>query len=253
MQGEPYESAADRLRRARKVLVITGAGVSAESGIPTFRGADGLWRNYNGLDLATPEAFARDPVTVWEWYLWRRQKIASAAPNAAHRVLADWERRFEHFLIATQNVDRLHQAAGSRRIVEVHGNIWETRCVKTGTVYSRDEVSIDPAALPPRSPAGGLLRPNVVWFGEALPPEPLERIAAFFSDGRPDVTLIIGTTGVLMYIQSLVQTAHYEGSTLIEINPEKTALSSWVDIGLRSTACEALVRLDSMLEGNAAE
>lgn len=235
------------LRNAGKVFVITGAGISAESGIPTFRGADGLWRNFSAFDLATPEAFERDPVLVWEWYLWRRGIIAGANANAAHCILAEWEGRFPAFLIGTQNVDRLHQKAGSRRITEIHGNIWETRCTKTGRVYGESEIEIAADRLPPRSPDGGLLRPNVVWFGEMLPREPLDTISGFFAGGKPEVTFVIGTTGVLAYIQSLVMTARDHGSLLVEINPEDTAVSEWTDIQLRGPACQIMTQLNEQI------
>lgn len=247
MKSTEIDRAAAALANASRVFVITGAGISAESGIPTFRGVDGLWRSFSAFDLATPEAFERDPVLVWEWYLWRRGIVSQAKPNAAHLILAEWEKRFPHFLIGTQNVDRLHQRAGSRSIVEIHGNILESRCATTGRVFKGDEINISVDQLPPRSPAGGLLRPNVVWFGEMLPAAPLKVIDKFFADGKPDITFIIGTTGVLMYIQSLVTTACAEGSLIVEINPEETAVTLWADIALRGTACAILTALNESL------
>src|SRR5688572_4541686 len=153
--------AAARLRAAHRVLALTGAGVSAESGVPTFRGPEGLWRRFRPEDLATPEAFARDPKLVWEWYAWRREKVAACHPNAAHRALAALDQRVPEFLLATQNVDGLHARAGSRRMVELHGSLWRVRCTACGHVGERRE------ALPdlPRCDCGAVLRPDIVWFG----------------------------------------------------------------------------------------
>ena len=186
----PNGTLADRLSSANKIFVITGAGISAESGIPTFRDKGGLWRNYDPMQLATLEAFQRDPVLVWEWYLWRRSLIQKAGPNPAHTVLAGWEKRYPEFLIVTQNVDRLHQKAGSRKIVEIHGNIWETRCTETGAVYPSGAVEVDKEALPPHGPSGEPLRPNVVWFGEMLPREPVEAVSSFLADSNPDICFV---------------------------------------------------------------
>ena len=162
---ERVAEAGQRLRAARRVVALTGAGISAESGVPTFRGPGGLWRQYRPEDLATPEAFARDPRLVWEWYAWRRETIAPLRPNAAHDALVALEKRTPEFLLATQNVDGLHAAAGSRRIVELHGTIWRLRCTSCGE--ERDDRRVPLAEIPPRCDCGALLRPGVVWFGEA--------------------------------------------------------------------------------------
>ena len=220
-----YAPVINALKKARKVFVITGAGVSAESGIPTFRGKDGLWRNYNATQLATPEAFGSDPVLVWRWYLWRRSIIADAKPNSAHRVLAEWERLFPEFLIATQNVDRLHQSAGSKKVVEIHGNIWEVRCTKTGRVYSPEEIEIRDDELPPKSPAGGLLRPNVVWFGEI--PYFLNEIDEIIK--KADYFLVVGTSGVVYPAAQFLYIAKMRGAKTIGVNLEAPENKQFID------------------------
>ena len=160
------DEAARLLARASRVTVLTGAGVSAESGVPTFRGPEGLWRNFRPEDLACPEAFARDPRLVWEWYAWRQGVVAGCQPNAAHLALVRMEREWPAFTLVTQNVDGLHERAGSSRVLELHGNLWKARCVAEGGV--RDfQAGQD---LPPRCSRGALLRPHIVWFGESLEP-----------------------------------------------------------------------------------
>ena len=168
MDPTRFQRAAEILRGAQRIAVLTGAGISAESGVPTFRGEDGLWRQFRAEDLATPEAFARDPRTVWEWYDWRRGIISKVKPNPGHTVLARWEKKLPEFKLITQNVDGLHARAGSTGIVELHGNIWKTRCTKEETVADNLEVPLK--QIPPACPAcGALLRPHIVWFGESRP------------------------------------------------------------------------------------
>src|SRR5262245_48140724 len=191
--GTRAAEAAARLSRARRVVVLTGAGVSAESGVPTFRGPEGLWRSYRPEDLATAEAFDRDPVLVWEWYAWRRERVAGCAPNAAHRALVSLEVRAPEYLLATQNVDGLHTLAGSRRLVELHGCLWRVRC--TGCGERREDRRVPLPDLPPRCSCGALLRPDVVWFGEPL----LEDVvgAAFGAARRAEVVLVVGTSSIV--------------------------------------------------------
>ncbi|HET8797447.1 MAG TPA: NAD-dependent protein deacylase, partial [Thermoanaerobaculia bacterium] len=184
--------------RPRTVAVLTGAGVSADSGIPTFRGPGGLWRNFRPEELATPEAFRRDPALVWEWYEWRRGLIREAKPNAAHEAIA----RLEDAAVITQNVDGLHARAGSRNIVELHGNLFRVRCVREGTRAMREEPFSE---IPPRCACGALLRPDVVWFGEALSQDALAAAAAAVSGAG--VVLIIGTSGVVYPAAGLVRLA----------------------------------------------
>lgn len=234
--------AEDRLRQVAAeggaVVVLTGAGVSAESGVPTFRGADGLWRTYRAEDLATPHAFASDPQLVWEWYQWRRELVAACRPNPAHEFIARLER--EHrgdFLLVTQNVDGLHRLAGSEQLVEVHGNLWEVRCTSCGR--SREDRTVPFPELPPRcDECRGLLRPGVVWFGEALPEAALAR--AFASAERCEVMLVVGTSAVVYPVAYLPQLAKRAGAYVIEVNPDETPLTALADESWRGKAGEVL-------------
>jgi len=225
-------AAAERLRAARRVLVVTGAGISAESGVPTFRGPGGLWRDFRPEELATPEAFERDPHLVWEWYDWRRQRLVPVRPNAAHEALVRLESAAPEMLIATQNVDGLHGVAGSRRVLELHGSIWTVRCV--GCREARDDRRAPLPELPPRCACGGLLRPGVVWFGEALPQDVLYE--SFAAARQAEVVLVIGTSSVVYPAAALPETARAHGAFVIEVNPEATSLTSMADVSLRGTA-----------------
>jgi NAD-dependent deacetylase len=220
------------LRAARRIVVLTGAGISAESGVPTFRGPGGLWRQYRPEDLATPEAFARDPHLVWEWYAWRRETIAPLRPNAAHAALVALEKKTPEFLLATQNVDGLHAAAGSRRIVELHGTIWQLRC--TSCAYAREDRRVPLAEVPPRCDCGALLRPGVVWFGEGLPEEAVT--ASFEAARAADAVLVVGTSSLVYPAAALPQVARAGGAFVIEVNPEPTPLTPLADVSLRGTA-----------------
>jgi NAD-dependent deacetylase len=215
-----------RERRPRKVVVFTGAGVSADSGIPTFRGEQGLWRNFRAEELATPEAFARDPRTVWEWYDWRRGLIRAAQPNAAHLAIA----RLEHSVVITQNVDGLHARAGSTDIVELHGNIFRTRCMLEGTVSMHEE-PFD--TIPPHCKCGALLRPDVVWFGEMLPEEAVARASGAMIGA--DLLLVIGTSGVVYPAAGLVSL--HRGLS-IEINPQLSALAQTCTFAIQAKAAD---------------
>jgi NAD-dependent deacetylase len=228
--------AARLLRNARHIAVLTGAGISAESGIPTFRGAGGLWRNFRPEELATPQAFARDPATVWEWYLWRRELIAQAQPNAGHLALVRLEDRTPHFSLITQNVDGLHDRAGSRRILKVHGDIWINRCCGCG----REPEKLPPDR-PPRCACGGFLRPGVVWFGEALPRDVWAQ--AEEAAGDAEVLLVVGTSAQVYPAASLVPYAQNNGAAVIEINLDETPFSESVDIALRGPAGEILPQI----------
>jgi NAD-dependent deacetylase len=230
--------AAERLRAAQRVLALTGAGVSAESGVPTFRGPEGVWRTFRSEQLATPEAFARDPKLVWEWYAWRRERVAPCAPNAAHLALAALEAAMPEFLLATQNVDGLHARAGSRRLVELHGSLWRVRC--TGCAATSDHRDAF-AELPPRCGCGALLRPDVVWFGEALSPPVLER--AFAAARQADVVVVAGTSSLVYPAAALPETALFSGAYVIEVNPEATPLSEKASVSLRGPAAEVLPRI----------
>ncbi len=244
MSEHPIDEVAAWLAASKRVAVLTGAGISAESGVPTFRGRDGLWRQHRAETLATPEAFERDPALVWEWYDWRRGLIDPVEPNAGHRVLAGWEGLFEDFTLITQNVDGLHAKAGSRDVVELHGNIWKLRCAREGTV---EEVRRTPLpTLPPVCPrCGSLLRPHVVWFGEALDPEVLGR--AVGASRACQVMLVLGTSGIVHPAASLPLAAGRAGAKVVEVNIEQTPLTSQVDRFLPGKAGEVLPELDRRL------
>jgi NAD-dependent deacetylase len=227
---------ADRLRGAGRVTIMTGAGVSAASGVPTFRGAEGLWRRYRPEDLATAEAFVRDPRLVWEWYAWRRELIAGCQPNAAHDVIARWSTAWDGCRVITQNVDDLHVRAGTRGLVRLHGSIWELscadRCARGSTAWRDERVPLDP--LPPRCPhCGGLARPAVVWFGESLASTDVD---AALDATACDVFLTVGTSAVVYPAAGFVHEARRRGAFTAEINLEDTAASAMVDVALHGAA-----------------
>jgi len=221
-----------RIATARSLTVLTGAGISADSGVPTFRGSDGLWRNFRAEDLATPEAFERDPRLVWEWYNWRRELIATKKPNPAHEAVAELERRIDRFWLITQNVDGLHRAAGSTKLSEIHGNIWMTRCTDCGMVKENHDVPI--AILPTCLHCQGLLRPHIVWFGESLFPKDLMRCADALK--HCEVLLVIGTSGVVYPAASFASVAKEAGAFVAELNLEPTPQSDLVDLSLNGRA-----------------
>ncbi|MGD8598743.1 MAG: NAD-dependent deacylase [Anaerolineae bacterium] len=228
------------LHQARSLAVLTGAGISAESGVPTFRGEGGLWRNYRAEDLATPGAFRRDPELVWEWYDWRRGLIGACQPNPAHDVLTEMEAHLDDFTLITQNVDGLHRLAGSRNVVELHGNIWGLRCTHGCQAHWQDR-TVPLAKIPPHCPhCGALARPDVVWFGESLPTNALD--AAYAAAQRCDVMLVVGTSAVVHPAASLPVVALQRGAHVIEINPQPTPLSEAVDTSIHQPAATALPR-----------
>jgi NAD-dependent deacetylase len=220
-----------RRRKPRRIVAFTGAGVSADSGIPTFRGADGLWRNFRAEDLATPEAFERDPRLVWEWYQWRRELIARAQPNAAHDAIA----RLPQTTVVTQNVDNLHTRSGAPDVVELHGNIFRVRCVREGTATFREHAFDD---LPPRCQCGALLRPDVVWFGEMLPEHAIARASAAIIGA--DLLLVIGTSGAVYPAAGLVSL--HRGLS-IEVNPRASGVSSACSFAIPARAADAVPAL----------
>jgi len=227
------------LEAASSVVVLTGAGISAESGVPTFRGQGGLWKQFRAEDLATPEAFARDPRLVWEWYDSRRAALAQVAPNAGHRALAELEARKPRFTLVTQNVDGLHDRAGSRNVLKLHGDIWTLRCLRCGR-ERRDERTPLPE-LPPSCECGGMLRPGVVWFGEPLPVEAWER--AQKATREAEVLLVVGTSATVYPAAGLIPLATSAGARVIECNVEETPFSSGLDRSLRGRAGELLPQL----------
>jgi len=227
----------ERLATAKRVTVMTGAGVSAASGVPTFRGADGLWRTFRAEDLATLEAFRRDPVLVWEWYDWRRTLIAECHPNAAHRTLAAWSAR-EGLTLITQNVDGLHEQAGTRRVIRFHGSIWELRCATgCGTPAWEDRRAPLPS-LPPHCPAcGGLARPGVVWFGEGIDRRVLIACEPALAC---DVFLSVGTSSIVYPAAGLAHAARDHGAFTVEINPTATDAAAALDLAIAAPAEQVL-------------
>ncbi|MBL8056715.1 MAG: NAD-dependent deacylase [Anaerolineales bacterium] len=233
-----------RLRAARQVTALTGAGVSAESGVPTFRDAQtGLWAQYQPEDLATTSAFRRDPELVWNWYAWRRDLVRRAEPNPGHRALAQLEKALPGFTLITQNVDGLHQRAGSRTVIELHGSLERVKCFDCGAPAPAWP---EAGPVPPRcGRCGGRLRPDVVWFGEALPPAALS--AAWAAAQHCQVFLCIGTSGLVEPAASLPGEARRHGAALVEINPQPTPLSALADFVLRAPAGAALPKLTAFL------
>jgi NAD-dependent deacetylase len=219
----------ESLRKAQHVVVSTGAGVSAESGIPTFREAQtGLWTRYNPEELATPQAFRRNPRLVWEWYAWRRELIGRAQPNPGHHAIAQLERLVPRLTLITQNIDNLHVKAGSSQIIELHGNIERYKCATENIIVASWE---DNEAVPPNCPhCDGLLRPDVVWFGEDLPQDALQ--AAFTAARSCDLFLSVGTSGLVQPAARLPLEAAASGAIVVEVNPQPTPLSPYVDFRL---------------------
>jgi NAD-dependent deacetylase len=221
-------------------VAFTGAGISAESGVPTFRGPQGLWRSFSPEKLATPQAFADDPRLVWEWYDWRRQIISQVNPNAGHRTLAEIERRAPgRFTLVTQNVDGLHDRAGSRHPVKLHGDIWQLRCTGCAAEMRNEQVPLEP--LPPRCSCGSLLRPGVVWFGEALPEDAWKQ--AFEATTQAQVFLVIGTSVTVYPAAGLVAVARQSGARVAVLNPDPTPADELAEWVLRGPAGQILPRL----------
>jgi NAD-dependent deacetylase len=236
----------EKLRIAKIVTALTGAGVSKESGIPTFREAQtGLWQQYDPTELATPEAFQRDPQLVWQWYEWRRGLINQASPNPGHGALAAMEKMVPEFTLITQNVDGFHRLAGSGNLIELHGNIHRNKCFQEDRLVEEIPAGED---VPPRCPhCGGLLRPDVVWFGEQLPKQALEK--AFEAARRAEVFFSVGTSGVVYPAAALPVEAKQHGAVLVEINPQETAFSHMADYSLRGFSGDILPELVNQIWG----
>ena len=236
----------ERLAVAKRVAVLTGAGVSAESGVPTFRDAQtGLWAKYRPEELATPRAFRRNPRLVWEWYEWRRELVAEAKPNPAHVALTKMEKLFPQFRLITQNVDGLHQRAGSQSVIELHGNIMRTKCSDEGTLVSSWP---DTGDVPPKCPAcGGWLRPDVVWFEESMPESEMQQ--ATMAATNCEFFFSIGTSTVVYPAAGLPSEALRCGATVVEINPQPTPLTAQADFALAGAAGKVLPELMEALNG----
>ena len=245
------EQLAARFRPGIRITVMTGAGVSAGSGVPTFRGPDGIWKKYRAESLATPEAFQRDPRLVWEWYDWRRQVLSTKSPNRAHEVLAAWSRRYPGFTLITQNVDGLHERAGTQNVIRFHGSIWEVLCwddCSSSPARWYDETVPFPE-IPPRCPhCNGLIRPGVVWFGEGIDHDVLERSAQALDC---DLFLTIGTSSIVYPAAQLVHEAKSRGAYTVEMNTEATPASGLLDLAVRGPAEETLDHVERLiLAGN---
>jgi len=230
--------AKERLYSASRPLFMTGSGISAESGVPTFRGEDGLWKGANPQELATPGAFNKDPWHVWQWYDWRRSIIAKVSPSAAHLAMALFRQDAGGVPVITQNVDGLHQMAGSTDVFELHGSIWRLRCVSCAL---EGEDRVTGISGPPICTCGGMQRPGVVWFGEALPEDVLRRSMELA--GAADVVLVVGTSGVVQPAASLVGMAKEAGAFIVEVNPDSTPLTSLADISFRAGAGDVVPEL----------
>lgn len=230
----------DRLRRARSIAVFTGAGVSAESGVPTFRDAQtGLWARFRPEGLATPEAFRRDPVTVWKWYAWRRELIAAVQPNPAHEAIVELEQHLPALTVITQNVDGLHQRAGSRDVIELHGNIQRSLCFDCRLPAAKAPQG---GPVPPRcAHCNGMLRPGVVWFGEPLPQAAWDRAAD--SASQAELFFCIGTSSLVEPAASLPHHARAAGAILVQVNPEPTGHDAIAHHVLRGKAGEVMPAL----------
>lgn len=241
MSADPthLQQAKDLLTNADRIFAITGAGISAESGVPTFRGQGGVWKNVNPEEVATPEAFARNPQRVWEWYDARRVDLLEKQPNPGHEALARLEQNTNEWFLLTQNVDDLHEQAGSQSLWHIHGSIWQVRCIQEGNAWE-DRTAPFPE-LPPTCPqCGAMLRPNVTWFGEVINENALAATERFLSDGEADVVLVIGTEASFGYIAYWVQQARGVRGRIIEVNPGKTMLSGVADVHLQAPSGEVL-------------
>jgi NAD-dependent deacetylase len=240
------DSMRERFRTARRAVAFSGAGVSRESGLDTFRGAGGLWERMRPEELATPEAFRADPGKVWRWYAWRHQAATGAQPNPAHLALVRWETLFPSFILITQNVDGLHARAGSQGLLELHGTLLRARCNRCGRERDMGEAIAESPEQPPVCACGGKFRPGVVWFGESLDPRVL--IRAQDEAATCDLFLSVGTSSTVYPAAGLIELAHRAGATVVEVNPEPTPFSGMVNLRIGAPAGEAVPRLTEEIE-----
>jgi len=237
-----FDSIEDKIQRFRKIVFVTGAGISQESGIPTFRGKDGLWRNYDAMKLATIDAFYDNPKLVWEWYNERRMNIFQAQPNPGHEAIAELEKYVE-VVVLTQNIDGLHQKSGSTKVLELHGSIVMIKC---SVCDYKEEILTEISELPPLCKCGNILRPDVVWFGEPLPQDVWQNAINLASNC--DLMIIAGTSLVVSPANTLPIYAKQNNATLVEINPEETEMSEEMDIIIRNTSAKSLPKLVSLFK-----
>lgn len=231
----------EKLQTSEKIVFFTGAGISAESGIPTFRGEDGIWNKLSPEELANFNAFMRNPKMVWEWYQYRRKIIHNSKPNAGHLAMVEFEKYFPEVTVITQNVDNLHRRAGSRTVYELHGNIEKNYCIKCKKRYDED-LDFDDGI--PKCECGGLIRPDVVWFGEYLPVDQLRKSEQ--ATISSDIFFVVGTSAVVYPAAGLVYTARQYGSFIVEVNTESTEVSKICDVTFQGKAGEVLPKI---LEG----
>ena len=239
-----FESIKTKIREINKIVVVTGAGISQESGIPTFRGKDGLWKNHDVMKLATIDAFYNDPKLVWEWYNERRRNVLGAVPNHGHKAIADLE-KYAEVIVLTQNIDGLHQKAGSTKVLELHGSIVKIKC---SVCNFKSEIKTNFDKIPPMCKCKNILRPDVVWFGEPLPQKVWQQAITYAS--KCDLMIITGTSLVVSPANSLPIFAKQNKATLLEINPEETELSSEMDIMIRNTSAITLPKLVRIFKEN---
>lgn len=241
-RNDSIEFAREAISKAKSIAVLTGAGISAESGIPTFRGKDGVWEKFSASELATPDAFERSPLLVWQWYGSRRREMLASKPNPAHFAIAEIERIAEKFLLITQNIDNLHSVAGNRKIAEIHGNIFRNRCLRCGSVEHDEQVDFaSEKDLPICGKCGSLARVDVVWFGERLPEK--ELWMSHSASERCDVFLMVGTSAQVYPAAAFPEIAKINGAILIEVNLEQTHLSRIADFSFIGKAGEIMPRL----------
>jgi NAD-dependent deacetylase len=237
-----FELIEDQIKKFRKIVFVTGAGISQESGIPTFRGKDGLWRNHDAMKLATIDAFYDNPKLVWEWYNERRMNVFQAQPNLGHRAIAELE-KYADVVVLTQNIDGLHQKSGSSKVLELHGSIVKIKC---SVCDYKEEILTEISNLPPLCKCGNILRPNVVWFGESLPQDVWQNAMNFAS--KCDLMIIAGTSLVVSPANTLPIYAKQNNATLIEINPEDTVMSREMNLVIRNTSAKSLPELVSLFK-----